>query len=303
MKIIVLDGGKPEELEPITCSYAVQDIPVAGKSLKCRLEAMFATVENNLTLSISPRLFPSAQLIEMITSSKECVVTGKIKQPGVNDEDIDAEPLAWISQNESMPSGVPEIIVDNESVVVSYPWDVLAINEKVIAKVKTDVIEGTVRENVVIDGNVEIGEGTVLLPGVYIEGNAIIGKDCKIGPNCYIRGNTYIGNGCHVGQAVEVKNSMLMDKVAAGHLSYVGDTIVCPRTNFGAGTIISNFRHDGKNHHSRIKGKIIDTGRRKFGSIIGENVHTGIHTSIYCGRKIWKDCWTLPGDVVKKDVQ
>ncbi len=47
---------------------------------------------------------------------------------------------------------------------------------------------------------------------------------------------------------------------------------------------------------------MIDTGRRKFGTIIGEGVHTGIHTSIYPGRKIGAGCMTLPGDVVKKDV-
>ena len=93
-----------------------------------------------------------------------------------------------------------------------------------------------------------------------------------------------------------------MNKVAAGHLSYIGDSIVGQHTNFGAGTITSNFRHDGRNHTSKVCGKLLDTGRRKFGSIIGENVHTGIHTSIYPGRKIWADLCTLPGDIVKHDL-
>ena len=131
----------------------------------------------------------------------------------------------------------------------------------------------------------------------------MIGRDCKIGPNCYIRGTTFIGDKCHVGQAVEIKNSILMDHVAAGHLSYIGDSIVCPKTNFGAGTIISNFRHDGRNHRSMINGELVDTCRRKFGSIIGDNVHTGIHSAIYPGRKIWPDVAMRPGTVVQKDLK
>ncbi len=94
-----------------------------------------------------------------------------------------------------------------------------------------------------------------------------------------------------------------MDNVAAGHLSYIGDSVVGEKTNFGAGTITANFRHDGKNHRSAVDDKIIDTGRRKFGTIIGSNVHTGIHTSIYPGRKIGRNASTLPGAIVKKDVK
>ena len=72
--------------------------------------------------------------------------------------------------------------------------------------------------------------------------------------------------------------------------------------NFGAGTTVSNLRHDGKNHRSMVCGVLIDTGRRKFGAIIGDGVHTGINTSIYPGRKLWPGTSTLPGEIVSKDV-
>jgi len=140
-----------------------------------------------------------------------------------------------------------------------------------------------------------------LLPGVYIEGNATIGKNCKIGPNCYIRGNTHIGNGCHIGQAVEIKNSIILSKVSIGHLSYVGDSIIAEKTNFGAGTTVANLRHDGKNHRSLVNGKSMDTSRRKLGVIVGEEVHTGINTTLYPGRKLWPHTSTLPGEIVKTD--
>jgi len=101
---------------------------------------------------------------------------------------------------------------------------------------------------------------------------------------------------------VEIKNSLLMNNVSAGHLSYLGDSIVSPDTNFGAGTITANFRHDGRNHRSIVADELLDTGRRKLGAIIGDDVHTGIHTAIYPGRKIWPSCSTLPGDIVKRDL-
>jgi bifunctional UDP-N-acetylglucosamine pyrophosphorylase/glucosamine-1-phosphate N-acetyltransferase len=87
-----------------------------------------------------------------------------------------------------------------------------------------------------------------------------------------------------------------------GHLSYLGDSILGEKVNFGAGTITSNLRHDGGAHHSPIAGLMIDTGRRKLGAIIGDGVHTGIHTSIYPGRKLWPKTVTLPGAIVDKDI-
>ena len=129
------------------------------------------------------------------------------------------------------------------------------------------------------------------------------GKNCKIGPNCYIRGNTAIYDNCHIGQSVEVKNSIFMEGVSAGHLSYIGDSIVGAQTNLGAGTITANFRHDGQTHRSMIGDQLIDTGRTKFGAIIGNDVHTAIHCAIYPGRKIWPHCSTLLGEPVKKDIR
>lgn len=94
-----------------------------------------------------------------------------------------------------------------------------------------------------------------------------------------------------------------MAKTSVGHLSYCGDSVVGTGVNFGAGTITANFRHDGANHSSMLAGQLVDTGRRKFGAVIGDGVHTGIHTSIYPGRKIWPGVSTRPGDIVNKDLK
>ena len=183
-----------------------------------------------------------------------------------------------------------------------YPWDLLAIQERIMAVWK-DEISGEVHPAAVIEGKLKLGKGSRILPGVYIEGNVVIGEGCKIGPNCYVRGNTSIGDNCHIGQSVEIKNSLILSDSNVGHLSYVGDSILGANVNLGAGTIVSNFRHDGGNHISRVGKELVDTGRRKFGTVIGDGVHTGIGTLVYPGRKIGPGLFTLPGDMVRKDIQ
>lgn len=184
-----------------------------------------------------------------------------------------------------------------------FPWDLLAINEMIVGSMGEDVIHGDVHPSAVIEGRIRLGAGSRILPGVFIEGNVVIGENCRIGPNCYVRGNTSIGDGCHIGQSVEIKNCIILAGTNVGHLSYVGDSILGERVNFGAGTIVSNFRHDGGNHRSEVGGGLVDTGRRKFGTIIGDGVHTGIGTLIYPGRKIWPNMSTRPGEVVERDLR
>ena len=185
---------------------------------------------------------------------------------------------------------------------ITYPWSLLDAN-KLLLNMQESKIEGTIEEGVHISGKVVVGKGTVVKSGVYIEGPVFIGENCKIGPNCYLRAGTTIGNNCHIGQAVEVKNSIFFDNSNCAHLSYVGDSVIGFNVNLGAGFITANLRHDNKNVKSMVKGKLIDSGRRKLGAIISDNVHTGIHTSVYPGRKIWNNKTTLPGEIVRKDIE
>ncbi|RLJ09216.1 MAG: glucose-1-phosphate thymidylyltransferase [Candidatus Aenigmatarchaeota archaeon] len=185
---------------------------------------------------------------------------------------------------------------------IGYPWDVLNANEFFLSKIKETRIEGQVEKNATLKGPVRIGKNTLVRNGAYIEGPVVIGENCAIGPNCFIRAFTTIGSSCRIGNAVEIKNSVIGDSTNVGHLSYVGDSVIGDKVNLGGGTITANLRHDGKNVKSIIKGEKIDTGRRKLGAVIGDAVHTGIHTSVYPGRKIWPEKTTLPGEIVKKDI-
>ncbi len=213
--------------------------------------------------------------------------------------------LAWTgtdSTQDSAPSEATEVTASEHSFLIRFPWEFIQINEQIVSALSTNNFIGEVSPAAHIDGFVELGEGSRILPGVVIEGNVIIGKNCKVGPNCYLRGSTTIGDGCHIGQSVEIKNSIIGHGSSVGHLSYVGDSVIGSNANFGAGTITSNLRHDGSNHRSMVGGELTDTGRRKFGCIIGDGVHTGILTAIYPGRKLGPNTSTLPNGTVEEDI-
>lgn len=190
-------------------------------------------------------------------------------------------------------------VISQESIdSIQYPWQFLDLHQTILS-----TISGELQTTAQLAEGAQLfaGQDTQILPGVYVEGLVVIGENCKIGPNCYLRGPISIGNECHIGQAVELKNTIVGNQSNVGHLSYIGDSILGNEVNLGAGTITSNLRHDGKSHHSQVDGKLVNTERRKFGTIIGDRVHTGIHTSLYPGRKLGADTTTLPGEIVSKD--
>ncbi|HQJ61959.1 MAG TPA: sugar phosphate nucleotidyltransferase [Methanothrix soehngenii] len=191
-----------------------------------------------------------------------------------------------------------EIVELNSWLEIGRPWDILEANLALLAQVEPR-ISGEVEEGATLKGKISIGRGTVVRSGSYIEGPVMIGQDSEIGPNCYIRPTCCIGDNVRIGNAVEIKNSTIMNGTKIGHLSYVGDSIIGERCNFGAGTICSNLRHDKGNIKSYLKGEKVDSGRRKLGVIMGHGVMTGINTSIYPGTVIEAGYWGKPAEVIR----
>lgn len=184
---------------------------------------------------------------------------------------------------------------------IGFPWHMLEANEMML-KDGEDVlweIRGEVEPHATLKGYVSTGEGTNIRNGAYIEGPVIIGKNCDIGPNCYIRPSTSIGDNVRIGNAVEIKNSIIMNKTHIGHLSYVGDSIIGERCNFGAGTKVANLRHDGRTVLVELGGRKFDSGRRKLGIIMGDGVHTGINSMLNVGTTISGGAYIEPGEFVK----
>ncbi len=191
------------------------------------------------------------------------------------------------------------VIIEDYWLPVGYPWHYLEANVFFARRIKGQTIKGKVEEGVSITGDVYIGEGSVIKLGTVIEGPAYIGKDCVIGPCAYIRKETIIMD--KVRTRSEIIDSVLMEGVTAKHTSYIGHSVIGKGCNIAAGTITADYRHDGGDHTTPIQGKKVKTMRRKLGAFIGDRVTTGIGTLIYPGRKIWPACYTLPGEIVKKD--
>lgn len=181
------------------------------------------------------------------------------------------------------------------------PWDMLAANEFLMKKLKGEV-KGNIEPGATLKGEVYIGEGSRIRAGAYIRGPVRIGKDCVIGPNCYIRPYSSIGDDVHIGNAVEIKNTIIMDHTNVPHLSYVGDSLIGEDCNLGAGTNVANLRFDDAEVKLLIKGSVETSGRRKFGCVIGDGVKTGINVSIMPGRKINPHKLVKPNTIVSEDV-
>lgn len=302
MHAVVLDAGTPRTLEPLTCSRHLDQMPVANIPLidaQCqRLRSSGYSVEGARTgagIYLTQRgdaWLSLASLRQLLAATRPTRM-----------QDASGHDLAWVGASGEVPAGAEVFTADADSYLLVYAWDLLRVNEELVGALTASDWEGTLSDRAVIDGFVVLGKDTCILPGVYVEGNVIIGSGCKIGPNCYLRGCTSIGDGCHIGQAVEIKNSIIMAHTSIGHLSYCGDSIIGQGVNFGAGTVTANLRHDGRNTLSAVAGTLVDTGRRKLGAVVGDGAHTGIHTSIYPGRKLWPDTWTRPGAVVQADLQ
>ncbi len=195
-----------------------------------------------------------------------------------------------------------QVILLNEWRDIVYPWHLLDANEEILEKLEKKIY-GTIEKNATVKGKVIIGKNTIVKSGSCIEGPVVIGDNCKIGPNCYIRPYTSIGNECHIGNACEIKHSIVMDNSNTPHQNYVGDSIIGQNCNLGAGTKIANLRLDKKNIFVVLNGKKIDTKRRKFGTIIGDNVQTGINSMINVGSIIGNNVFIGPGTIASGEIQ
>ncbi len=161
---------------------------------------------------------------------------------------------------------------------------------------------GIVEQGAHLIGPVTVAESARIRSGAYIEGPVFIDEEADVGPNCYIRSGTSLGKKTRVGNGCEIKNSILMDGTHAGHLSYVGDSILGEKCNLGAGTIMANLRFDDGHIKMMVKDKLVDTGRRKLGAVLGDNVKTGIKSLFMPGVKVGKHVALEPDFTGKRDL-
>jgi bifunctional UDP-N-acetylglucosamine pyrophosphorylase/glucosamine-1-phosphate N-acetyltransferase len=189
----------------------------------------------------------------------------------------------------------------NDWLDIGRPWDLLEANRWALTRMKHK-IGGQVENGAHLIGPVTIAESARVRSGAYIEGPTFIDEESDIGPNCYIRSCTSIGKKVRVGNACEIKNSIIMDSTHIGHLAYVGDSVIGEKCNLGAGTITANYRLDAGNIKMMVKDKIVDSERRKLGTVLGDNVKTGINALLMPGVKVGTNSWVGPSIMVERDL-
>ncbi len=215
--------------------------------------------------------------------------------------DNDGNTLAW-KGSANPDECVETIVTDANCFPVVYPWDLLRMNEEVLALMDETSLLGEISPLASLSGAIRLGNGSRILPGTVIEGPVVIGPNSQIGPNAYIRGATSIGANCYVGNGAEIKNSIIYNNTYISRQCYVGDSIIGTHVTLGAGTCTENHRHDGRHHVSIVQGKPVNTGRLKLGAMLGDGVSTGVNTSIEAGIKIGIARMTTPGTIVSKDL-
>ena len=153
---------------------------------------------------------------------------------------------------------------------VTYPWEILKNLDAFVSTIQDQRL-GKVHPTAVLEGNIYIHESAIIGPHAFIEGPAWIGEGVEVGHAAYIRGGVVLAPKAKVGAKTEVKRSLFLYSAKAPHLNYVGDSILGSKVNLGAGVKLANFNNMGTN--IKIQGQ--DTGLRKLGAMLGDNVTLG----------------------------
>ncbi len=181
---------------------------------------------------------------------------------------------------------------------IAYPWDLLEANEHLLSRMEA---RSGHAENSTIEGKVIMEKGARIIDS-YVEGCAYIGAGTVIGPNACLRGHNSIGRDCSIGPGTTVKSSILLDRVNAKHLTYIGDSVIGEGVNFGSGTQIANYRFDSENVNVLTERGWANSGRKKLGAFVGDGTKFGVLSCTMPGKLIGSNCWIHSGVVVNKNV-
>lgn len=128
-----------------------------------------------------------------------------------------------------------------------------------------------------------IAKDAKIFPSAYIGAPCIIDHGAEVRHCAFIRGSAIVGKNAVVGNSTELKNVVLFDNVQVPHYNYVGDSILGYKAHMGAGSITSNVKSDKTLVTVHIPDAPIETGRKKFGAILGDNVEVGCNSVLNPG--------------------
>ena len=168
---------------------------------------------------------------------------------------------------------------------LTYPWEVLPKIGAFIMELGETLPEDEYEKR---GENVWIAKSAKVFPSAYINGPAIIGKNAEVRHCAFIRGNAIVGEGAVVGNSTELKNVILFNKVQVPHYNYVGDSVLGYKAHMGAGSITSNVKSDKKLVVVKTPEGNFETGIKKFGAMLGDEVEVGCGTVLNPGSVVGK---------------
>lgn len=179
---------------------------------------------------------------------------------------------------------------------VQYPWEALPGIGEFIIRLGNSLPEEKYERKA---GNIWIAKTANVYPTVYINGPVIIDEDAEVRHCAFIRGNAIIGKGAVVGNSTELKNVILFNKVQVPHYNYVGDSILGYKAHMGAGSITSNVKSDKTLVVAKSEEGCIETGLKKFGAMLGDEVEVGCNSVLNPGTVIGKRASIYPTSSVR----
>ena len=181
----------------------------------------------------------------------------------------------------------------------TYPWEVLPKISAFILQLGSTLSE---EEYEKISEDIWIARSATVAPTAYIHGPAIIGKNAEVRHCAFIRGNAIVGEGAVVGNSTELKNVVLFNKVQVPHYNNVGDSILGYKAHMGAGSITSNVKSDKKLVVVKDGRERIETGLKKFGAMLGDEVEVGCGSVLNPGTVVGRHSSIYPLSSVREVV-
>lgn len=179
---------------------------------------------------------------------------------------------------------------------LTYPWEALPKIGEFITKLGETLPEEKYEKR---GENVWIAKSAKVFDSAYINGPAIIDEEAEIRQCAFIRGNAIVGKGAVVGNSTELKNVVLFNKVQVPHYNYVGDSILGYRAHMGAGSITSNVKSDKTLVVVKAGEEKVETGLKKFGAMLGDNVEVGCNSVLNPGTVVGRCSNIYPTSCVR----
>ena len=177
-----------------------------------------------------------------------------------------------------------------------YPWQALKGIKELIVELGQKLNKD---EFVEVKENVWIHKSAKIFDSAYIGAPCIIGANTEVRHCAFIREAALVGENCVVGNSCELKNVILFDNVQTPHYNYVGDSILGYKSHMGAGSITSNVKSDKKLVVVHNGTESIETGIKKFGAILGDNVEVGCNSVLNPGTIIGRNSNVYPVSCVR----